>query len=285
MIELLVVIAIILFLAALLMPALQRVRETAKNTKCINNLRQISMATMVYAADYDGFAPGSDYISSVGKYSDPFFTVEDRTKVPDYPKNKWFAEYFTSSTTIGTMNPIGYCSKGGKLGEVGPNPKDPAYPNRIYNNVSYGLNPDHFENDFWLKNGNEDRFVTPIIHVKNPEKVGMWMDANRSKVYHKRENMSGRHFAKEKELSGTKSDGEDDGMPGQGVPHDIDNFTVYRMLGRCNVSFVDGHISSMKVPEELPSWNCHFWRQDKASPCQGKNPDGYCKLCGSGIQY
>jgi prepilin-type N-terminal cleavage/methylation domain-containing protein/prepilin-type processing-associated H-X9-DG protein len=54
LIELLVVIAIIAILMAILMPALQRAREQGKRAMCLNNLRQLSLAWLMYADENDG---------------------------------------------------------------------------------------------------------------------------------------------------------------------------------------------------------------------------------------
>ncbi len=57
LIELLVVIAIIAILAAILFPVFAQARGKARQTACISGLRQIGMATQMYASDYDGLYP------------------------------------------------------------------------------------------------------------------------------------------------------------------------------------------------------------------------------------
>ena len=64
LIELLIVLAIIAILAGMLLPALNKARETARKISCISNLKQLILTAITYANDNRGYVPLTAYTPS-----------------------------------------------------------------------------------------------------------------------------------------------------------------------------------------------------------------------------
>ncbi|MEK7675708.1 MAG: prepilin-type N-terminal cleavage/methylation domain-containing protein [Verrucomicrobiota bacterium] len=101
LIELLVVIAIIAILASLLVPAISRAKARAQAGQCLNNLKQLGIATLIYAQDHNGliqidapFEPGKTWGSILS--SNQNLKALDVFVCPTYePKRftNWFRTY------------------------------------------------------------------------------------------------------------------------------------------------------------------------------------------------
>ncbi len=103
--ELLTVTAIVVLLLSLALPALQKTRQGALETKSKSNLRQIYLQTMLYAADYDGAPYGTSFQMGLPPIPQPeHLSTLVKLKPPRAPH--------PLSKTIGTSYYSNYCDPG-----------------------------------------------------------------------------------------------------------------------------------------------------------------------------
>ena len=93
LIELLVVIAIIAILMAILMPALNRVREQGKRAVCLSNVKQLALAWIMYADENDdvlvnGAIGYSDRDTGWGKHKGEIAWVDELVREGDEPREE-----------------------------------------------------------------------------------------------------------------------------------------------------------------------------------------------------
>jgi prepilin-type N-terminal cleavage/methylation domain-containing protein len=109
LIELLVVIAIIAILAAILFPVFAKAREKARQTQCLSNQRQVSLAIMMYAQDNnEGLPNANTWCSDIGMSGSKILTCPDETgSGPSYIYNAAVINgqnCHLSSSTLGEYN-------------------------------------------------------------------------------------------------------------------------------------------------------------------------------------
>ena len=225
LIELLVVIAIIGILASLLLPALARAKEKAKSTSCLNNLRQMALASKLYADDQTGRLCYTFQVRGANVFRKAWFNFlqpyQQTTNLLLCPsKSKKFKELVALYPSESGDKAVSNYSANFRLGGcdwpgVWPQSQWPAVRD------SEVLRP---ATTAHLTDGGTRPVNTPdpnkCVTMKSPEKAGCW-------IFH--------DPARDDPCTGCVT--SDD--PNWGGPHPRHN-------QRSNVAFVDSHVEARK---------------------------------------
>ncbi|MDR1280016.1 MAG: DUF1559 domain-containing protein, partial [Opitutaceae bacterium] len=187
LIELLTVIVIIGILAAIIIPVTGRVRDSAREAKCISNLRQLGVAAIMFSEDYKDYMPDVNwwaqellpYTNAANAWNDLFWCPKATKEENPLDSSRNLSRY-----TTGDLIPIAYgingsypCNDGhiptGNMGSKGRRRSSMEAPSQVvlfseqtggYANLFYN-NPDRFSHRHSRAGAASGRMQINVVHI------------------------------------------------------------------------------------------------------------------------
>ena len=151
LIELLVVIAIIAILAAILFPVFAQARDSARQSSCLSNTKQVGIAAMMYAQDYDETFPRFDNNGS-NYYSECYYHPEATCDTPEWGDLTLSKKGLADSETVmffGALQPYIKNIQVSICPSIGPTNWAAAVSHASQNGVNWGGDYDKAKEKFY----------------------------------------------------------------------------------------------------------------------------------------
>ena len=236
LIELLVVIAIIAVLLAILMPAMRKIKEIARETACKSNLKNIGLAVQMYLDDYERKIPHT-------QSSNQFLWYQSDGKTPRKPGSSgtywgtYYYEYLKNTKIFGCPSLVRVQRL---IYDAGDD------PSQTIQHAAFGLN--HHERARG-RNTNDIYRLSEFIYCLDHAEPRP--DGGTSDCLHNNNNPGSMN------LTSYRSGGSRSYSYRQIFRHNIRRADDFRTDGRLNVLWLDGHVTDIEetTGDDVPlSW-------------------------------
>ena len=235
LIELLVVIAIIAILAGMLLPALAKAKQRGEQTRCLSNMKQLGLGTLMYIPDNSETFPGCASRNTYGfQLSDWIYWRTFGPNALQYPITKSPIAVPLGTTTSNLFRCPGDKSNKTRIASQMDGNNGPYWYS--YSMTSYDLNGSQNPGMTTIAQGN---YLSPKLY---PFKLHAVTRPSSKIMFAEEQTGPGKGESPQPGSTGLINDGR--WVPGSvGAPNDL---LTARHSGKGNVIFADGHFQSVK---------------------------------------